>query len=104
MIVFNICLFCNETGSTEIYAVLHTLYPHDALPISGASLGYDNRGNLTSIGTNCYAYSSENLLTGGPGSAALAYDPLLRLDQGTKGTSATRFAYDGLDKIGRAHV
>src|SRR3546814_6499960 len=55
---------------------------------------------LTSIGTNGYAYSSENLLTGGPGSAALAYDPLLRLYQVRKGTSATRFAYDGLDRAG----
>src|SRR3546814_20348074 len=42
---------------------------------AGASLGYDKRGNLTSSGTNGYAYSSENLLTSGPGSAPTAYDP-----------------------------
>src|SRR3546814_15077395 len=43
---------------------------------AGVSLGYDNRGNLTSIGTNGYAYSSENLLTAGPGSADLSSDEL----------------------------
>src|SRR3546814_14193897 len=66
---------------------------------AGASLGYDARGNLTSIGADGYTYSSENLLKTGPGSAALAYDPLLRLYQVTKGTT-TRFTYDGLAMAG----
>src|SRR3546814_1690561 len=66
---------------------------------AGASLGYDERGNLTSIGADGYTYSSENLLKTGPGSAALAYDPLLRLYQVTKGTT-TRFTYDGLAMAG----
>ena len=47
-----------------------------------------------------FGYSSENLLTaaGGPSSATLAYDPLLRLRQVT-GAATTQFAYDGLAMI-----
>lgn len=69
--------------------------------VAGASFTYDSRGNLTSDGTNSFAYTSENLLKsiGGTGSATLAYDPAMRLFE-VAGTSTTRFAYDGLDLIG----
>ena len=47
-----------------------------------APLTYDSKGNLTSDGTNGFAYSSENLLTSLTvppwGTAALSYDSLMR--------------------------
>nr|WP_255586538.1 RHS repeat-associated core domain-containing protein [Hephaestia mangrovi] len=64
------------------------------------SLGYDARGNLTTSGSDSYTYSSENLMKTGPGSTSLTYDPLLRLYQVTKGSTTTRFAYDGLEMVG----
>jgi RHS repeat-associated protein len=72
------------------------------LTVSGSvSLGYDARGNITSLGSDSFGYSSENLLT----SATLAsvtssydYDPVLRLFKAT-GTSAQRYLYDGSDMI-----
>jgi RHS repeat-associated protein len=69
--------------------------------VAGTNFTYDDRGNLTSDGTNTFAYTSENLLKSisGGGSATLAYDPAMRLFQ-VAGTSTTRFAYDGLDLIG----
>lgn len=42
-------------------------------------LSYDSKGNLTGIGSNSYAYSSENMLKTGPGGVSLDYDPLGRL-------------------------
>jgi len=67
----------------------------------GTSLTYDARGNTASIGGSGYTYSSENLLLTGPNSAALVYDPLLRLYQtSATGFAATRFLYDGLDMAG----
>ncbi len=62
-------------------------------------LGYDARGNLTSSGSDIFAYSSENFLTSKQGAVSLAYDPLGRLYQ-TSGAAVTRFAYDGVDLIG----
>ncbi|WP_245942018.1 RHS repeat domain-containing protein [Sphingomonas gilva] len=44
------------------------------------SLTHDARGNISGMGAASYGYSSENLLTSGPGTT-LAYDPLLRLYQ-----------------------
>jgi RHS repeat-associated protein len=63
-----------------------------------ANFTYDTKGNLTSDGTNIFAYSSENLLTSAPGSTSLTYDPALRLYQ-LGGVSTTRFAYDGIDML-----
>jgi len=60
---------------------------------------YDSRGNLTSDGVNSFGYSSENLLSNGPNSSALAYDPMMRLQQIVSGSSTTRFAYDGLARV-----
>jgi len=67
----------------------------------GQTITHDARGNVTGIGLASYGYSSENLLTAGPNSASLAYDPLGRLYQSSAtGIAATRYAYDGLDLIG----
>jgi RHS repeat-associated protein len=59
---------------------------------AGATVGYDARGNVTSIGASTFGYSSENdLVSGGGGS--FYYDAQHRLVYGT--TKATRFDYDG---------
>ncbi|RHW18546.1 RHS repeat-associated core domain-containing protein [Sphingomonas gilva] len=62
------------------------------------SLTHDARGNISGMGAASYGYSSENMLTSGPGTT-LTYDPLLRLYQ-MLGTAAVRFQYDGLAMIG----
>jgi RHS repeat-associated protein len=60
-----------------------------------AALSYDARGNLTSDGTNSFAYSSENLLTQitvppyGPGT--LGYNPLMRFVANDSGLRFLRF-------------
>lgn len=61
----------------------------------GAGFAYDLRGNLTSDGSNAYAYTAENLLATAPGGATLAYDPLGRLYETAKPPVTTRFLYDG---------
>jgi RHS repeat-associated protein len=73
---------------------------NQATSVGAGSLGYDNKGNLNSTGSNSYTYSSENLLLTGPSSASLAYDPLLRLYQEAGASSAMRFQYDNLAIIG----
>ena len=68
----------------------------------GVSLGYDTRGNLTSSGSDAFAYSSENFLTSYShpnGSGQLVYDPIGRLYRYTGPSTDTRFAYDGVDMI-----
>lgn len=60
----------------------------------GTSLNHDARGNISTVGSSSYGYTSENMLVSGPGSVTLSYDPLLRLYQ-TTGSATTRFAYDG---------
>jgi hypothetical protein len=69
-------------------------------PAPGAtSLSYDLRGNLTTSGTSGYSFTSENLLKSGPASAALSYDPAMRLYETVGGGVTTRFLYDGADMI-----
>jgi RHS repeat-associated protein len=69
------------------------------LTTAGAlSLTYDNRGNLTSDGTNSYTYDVENRLITGSGGVALTYDPYGRLHK-TTGSATTRMGYDGQDLI-----
>ncbi|HRK63601.1 MAG TPA: RHS repeat-associated core domain-containing protein [Terricaulis sp.] len=69
--------------------------------VGGASFSYDQRGNLTSDGTNSYGYDIHNRLISGPSSAALAYDPIGRLHQtSASGATTTRFLYDGAALIG----
>ena len=74
-------------------------YTHNGLnqyaTVNGVSFGYDNRGNLTSDGSNSYSYSSENYLQTAPSSTSLSYDPAGRLTQFATASATTRFAYDG---------
>ena len=65
---------------------------------SGAGTTHDARGNVTAFGSRTFTYSSENLLQTGPNGTALTYDPVMRLQQVSSGTTA-KFAYDGLDRI-----
>lgn len=63
------------------------------------SLLYDNRGNLTSSGSNVYAYTAENRLISGPGGATFSYDAVGRLYQSSQAGVTTRFQYDGTDLV-----
>ncbi|MEO7239846.1 MAG: RHS repeat-associated core domain-containing protein [Sphingomicrobium sp.] len=67
--------------------------------VGAKALTHDARGNVTAFGSDLFGYSSENLLTAGPGGAALGYDPLLRLYQTVAGGTTARFVYDGLAAI-----
>ena len=64
--------------------------------VSGVSLSWDPRGNLTSDGTTTYSYDLENHLTGATGTynASLSYDPLGLLYQTISGSATTTFLYD----------
>ena len=62
--------------------------------IGSTSASYDARGNLK-FGTGNYDYSAENRLTAAPGSVALSYDPMGRLDQTAAAGVTTKFEYDG---------
>jgi hypothetical protein len=50
--------------------------------VAGASLAYDDNGNLTSDGTRSFVYDVENRLVGATGGAVLVYDPLGRQSRG----------------------
>lgn len=65
----------------------------------GTTISHDARGNVSTIATNGYSYSSENLLSSGPSGTALSYDPMLRLYEVNQGVS-TKFLYDGVDLLG----
>jgi RHS repeat-associated protein len=62
------------------------------------SLTHDARGNVTAFGSKSFTYSSENLMTTGPGSTSLGYDPAMRLQQVVSG-GTTKMAYDDLDRL-----
>ncbi|MBL0924488.1 MAG: hypothetical protein IBJ12_08490 [Sphingomonadaceae bacterium] len=62
---------------------------------SVTSLGYDGRGNLTSSGSNIYAYTSENRLASAPSGVSMRYDLGGRLWQLSQGAATTRFDYAG---------
>ncbi|MGP1352916.1 MAG: RHS repeat-associated core domain-containing protein, partial [Parasphingopyxis sp.] len=66
--------------------------------VAGQAFTHDANGNLTSDGSNTYAYDNENRLTSvsGGSSAALEYDPLGRLIRISGGPSGdVRFVHDG---------
>jgi RHS repeat-associated protein len=63
--------------------------------VGGASLVYDDNGNVSAIGAAGYGYDSENRLVSAPGGTTLTYDPLGRLYQVSDGTTTRLFLYDG---------
>lgn len=86
------------TGSANVDRAYAVNGLNQATVVGGGSITYDARGNLTGTGSNTYTYSSENLLLTGPSSAALSYDPLMRL-YGATGSATEFYAYDGTDRI-----
>ncbi|HTK73243.1 MAG TPA: RHS repeat-associated core domain-containing protein, partial [Croceibacterium sp.] len=70
--------------------------------VAGTTQTYDNNGNLTSDGTNGYAYDAENKMTSatvGGHAVTLRYDPLGRLYEVNGIYGVTRFLYDGDDLV-----
>jgi len=70
--------------------------------VAGASYSYDGNGNLTSDGTNSFAYDAENHMTSatvGGMASTLSYDPLGRLWRVVNSAGDTRYLYDGSDMI-----
>jgi RHS repeat-associated protein len=88
--------YTGATTQNELYT-LNGL--NQATNIAGTAQGHDARGNLITSGTATYGYSSENMMTSGPSSATLSYDPALRLYQTVGGGVTTRFLYDGAQMI-----
>jgi len=69
---------------------------------AGATLSYDNRGNLTGDGVWTYAYDADNKLKTASKSgyaATLAYDAEARLRRTTLAGIVTDLLYDGVDLV-----
>jgi RHS repeat-associated protein len=72
----------------------------DQLTASGSTpVGHDGRGNVTTVGSTTYAYSSENRMTSGPGSVTLSYDPSGRIYEMNVAGAITRFLFDSNDLV-----
>jgi RHS repeat-associated protein len=67
---------------------------------TGTGYGNDTRGNLTTLGTNTFAYDAENRLIGA-NSAAISYDALNRMSIDASGNQWSWFG-DNLVSIGTA--
>jgi RHS repeat-associated protein len=67
----------------------------------GATVSYDDSGNLTSDGTNSYAWNARNDLIAVSGglSATFTYDAIKRRRSKTIGSTTTQFVYDGLNPV-----
>lgn len=99
-----------RTSSNDAYAMQQQYNANRSYTVNGlnqyltagsATPTYDGRGNLTSLSTTSYTYSSENLLksaTLSSSTATLNYDPMMRLYQ-TSGSATTRFLYDGSNPV-----
>ena len=91
----------NGTASLLPAAVASAAYDaaNEQTQLAGATLTYDNNGNLTSDGTNTYQWDARNRLVAMSGgtSATFAYDPLGRRASKTINGIASQFAYDGKD-------
>jgi RHS repeat-associated protein len=91
----------NGTASLLPAAVASAAYDpaNEQTSFAGATLTYDNNGNLTNDGTNTYVWDARNRLIGisGGATATFAYDPLGRRVSKTINGTSTQFAYDGND-------
>jgi RHS repeat-associated protein len=98
----------SRSTSNDIYAYTAELDVDRNYTVNGlnqyssagpATFLYDPNGNLTSDGTNSYAYDIENRMVQASGtvSATLRYDPLGRLYETSAGSAATttQMLYDG---------
>jgi len=68
---------------------------------NGATLNYDDNGNLTSDGTNAYTWDARNHLTAisGGSTASFVYDAFGRRAQKTINGTSTQFLYDGSNSV-----
>ncbi len=91
----------NGTASVVPQAVASATYDaaNEQTQFSGATLTYDQNGNLTNDGVNTYTWDARNRLIGlsGGATASFHYDPLGRRMSKTINGSATQFLYDGND-------
>ncbi len=72
---------------------------NQATSVDGASVSYDDNGNLTSYDGVSYGYDAENFMTSGNG-ATVVYDAVGRLRQTTKtGFTSTRYLHAGASLI-----
>lgn len=95
----------NATASVLPTAVASATYDaaNEQTAFAGATLTYDNNGNLTSDGTNTYVWDARNRLVSisGGATASFNYDALGRRVHKTRSTPlpapSTTFFYDGND-------
>ncbi|TKB87563.1 MAG: hypothetical protein E8D43_00895, partial [Nitrospira sp.] len=91
----------NGPASVVPQAVASATYDaaNEQTQFSGATLTYDQNGNLTNDGVNTYTWDVRNRLIGlsGGTTASSTYDPLGRRASKTINGIATQFLYDGND-------
>ncbi|MEW6246480.1 MAG: RHS repeat-associated core domain-containing protein [Nitrospirota bacterium] len=92
-------------GAASLLPSAVTLATYDAAnqqtQFGGATLTYDQNGNLTNDGTNTYTWDARNRLVGISGgvTASFSYDSLGRRISKTISGSTTQFVYDGQDIV-----
>ncbi|MDX2250921.1 MAG: RHS repeat-associated core domain-containing protein [Nitrospira sp.] len=91
----------NATASLLPAAVASATYDpaNEQTSFAGATLTYDNNGNLTNDGVNTYQWDARNRLIGISGgvSGQFRYDALGRRTSKTINSVASQFLYDGND-------
>jgi RHS repeat-associated protein len=91
----------NGTASLLPNAVASATYDaaNEQTAFAGATLTYDNNGNLTNDGVNTYQWDARNRLVGisGGTTATFAYDALGRRTNKVIGSLTSQFLYDGND-------
>jgi len=91
----------NSTASLLPNAVASATYDaaNQQTTFAGATLTYDQNGNLINDGTNTYGWDARNRLIGlsGGTTASFSYDPLGRRLSKALGSVTTQFLYDGND-------
>jgi len=90
-------------GTGQSAAVASATYngANQQLTFGGQTLTYDLNGNLTSDGTNTYAWNARNQLTAITGAtpATFMYDGQGRRNQKIVNGSVTNFLYDGINAV-----
>ena len=93
----------NATASLLPNAVASATYDaaNEQIAFAGATLTYDQNGNLTNDGVNMYIWDMRNRLIGlsGGAMASFQYDPIGRRTNKIINSVATQFLYDGVDII-----
>ena len=90
----------NATASLLPNAVASATYDaaNEQIAFAGATLTYDQNGNLTNDGVNMYIWDMRNRLIGlsGGAMASFQYDPIGRRTNKIINSVATQFLYDGV--------